>query len=259
MKPLGIVACAIVCAGLFDQTVVRADYDNAISINISGGGNGDVTSSTVGAGGVLAANWINTNYSSLRGAPLQLTGSTSSGDSLANFRVSLYTGGWGSGGAWENTTAAANSPGRSGWTLGTMPNGWGDVRQDISITGVPNSFLALGYDVYALAGPDYNSLAWTKMNTAPLTTAASGALTGLSPASSYHVGAAYQVMAIAPPPVAYWTGVVNDGVWTSAANFSSDVSGLIPWTGSASTADVVFNATTVQGVVNSILGVNQSI
>ena len=192
-----IFAWLSVCVVLLAGTVVQADYSNAISINISGGGNGDVSSSTVGAGGFLAANWINSTYSSLRGGtPTQLTGSTSSGDSLANFRVSLYTGGWGDSGAWENSSAAANSPGRQGWTLGTMPNGWGDVRQDINITGVPDSFLALGYDVYALAGPDYNSLAWTKMNTAPLTTAASGSLTGLSPASSYHVGAAYQVMAI---------------------------------------------------------------
>ena len=192
-----IFAWLSVCVVLLAGTVVQADYSNAISINISGGGNGDVSSSTVGAGGFLAANWINSTYSSLRGGtPTQLTGSTSSGDSLANFRVSLYTGGWGSGGAWENTTAAANSPGRSGWTLGTMPNGWGDVAQAISLTGVPDSFLALGYDVYGLVGPDYNSLAWTKMNTTPLTTANTGNLQNLSPASSYHVGAAYQVMAI---------------------------------------------------------------
>ena len=77
-----------------------------------------------------------------------------------------------------------------------MPNGWGDVAQAISLTGVPDSFLALGYDVYGLVGPDYNSLAWTKMNTTPLTTANTGNLQNLSPASSYHVGAAYQVMAI---------------------------------------------------------------
>jgi hypothetical protein len=145
----------------------------------------------------LAANWINSNYSSLRGStPTQLTGSTSSGDSLANFRMSIYSGGWPDSGAWENSSAAANSPGRSGWATGQMINGWGDARQDLSITGVPDSFLALGYDVYALAGPDYNSLAWTKMNTTPLTTANTGSLTSLMPQTSYKVGAAYQVMAI---------------------------------------------------------------
>ena len=61
------------------------------------------------------------------------------------------------------------------------------------------------------------------------------------------------------PPTAYWSGVANNGVWTSSTNFSSDVAGLTPWDTSALTADVVFNATTVLGAVNSILGVNQSI
>ena len=61
------------------------------------------------------------------------------------------------------------------------------------------------------------------------------------------------------PPTAYWSGLANNGVWTSSTNFSSDVAGLTPWDTSALTADVVFNATTVQGAVNSILGVNQSI
>ena len=61
------------------------------------------------------------------------------------------------------------------------------------------------------------------------------------------------------PPTAYWSGLANNGVWTSSTNFSSDVAGLTPWDTSALTADVVFNATTVQGAVNSTLGVNQSI
>ncbi|MCY2925448.1 MAG: hypothetical protein NT031_08415, partial [Planctomycetota bacterium] len=154
---------------------VQAAYDDAISINISAGGVGNVSDGTTGVDGFVANNWINTPYNAtgLRGGNGGvLAGSTSTGTVLsAAFKLSLYTGGWGSLGAWTEASAADNTLGQTGWNVGNMSNtAWGWTRGDVQLWDIPASFAAAGYDVYALAGHSQTSLSWIKMtDVAPLT------------------------------------------------------------------------------------------
>ncbi|MCY2926922.1 MAG: PEP-CTERM sorting domain-containing protein [Planctomycetota bacterium] len=205
-----------VVVSLLMAASAQAAFLDAISINISSGGTGDVLGAAVGANGDSANNWINTAYSPLRGATGgALSGTSSNGEALSGFKVSLYNGGWNSGvSAWIEASAADNTPGKNGWNMGHMANtSWGAVRGDLQLWNVPADFAAAGYNVYALAGYSQTSLTWRLItDVAPLTTTNPGRIfgsqsslagTGLiggqtSPANDWRV-AAYQIVAIPEP------------------------------------------------------------
>ena len=316
MKRLGIVACAIVCAGLFAQTVVQAGVWR-VRQNYSNGGK-------------VAPEEHYSLYTNMpdyiepaAAAANAVFGGTASNDTWNAWDVDVRQGNmggynyiqgvkqdgsgvWDGGGGGYSTlydgTGTGNpvqirslnnsgqhspayglptsGPGFAqlvggGHSAGT--NGGGSYSVQISGLTAGDNFLFYSYAQNIVAnshGPykvNLDGAAWTTVTQNEYIEGAASSgelLSGIVPSSGSVVvnytqagmtGPAFQFATVVIPQTAYWTGVVNNGVWTSAANFSSDVSGLIPWTGSASTADVVFNATTVQGTVNSILGVNQSI
>jgi hypothetical protein len=189
----------------------QAAYDDAISINLSVGSDSTVPAGPlVGAAGFSASNWMNmtgghpANWAasvdgsgwtsgSLSGPQLTSTGAAlgtghntppQAGDA---FRIDLYDGGWGQNSQWNTgNPLTANLPGHSGMSNGDMPHGWGPTGLGISVSTLPASFVAAGYDIWALMGPTRNSgvgLTWQKLNAAPLTTLSSPAYAIYYPAT----------------------------------------------------------------------------
>ena len=152
-----------------------------------------------------------------------------------------------SGGAFFETPGHPTVGRELDWTVWCNNGG----NQTFTVTGIP-------FETWDLVVLDYNQYNWDVWTTV---------LTGQTGSSATFGGGYQQAMGAMQilkhaPTTAYWTGAANpiDSLWTSPANFSSDLAGVAPTIGALpTTTDVVFTATAAANFVNTTLGADQSI
>jgi len=151
-----------VVVSLLMAASAQAAFLDAVSLNFSGGGIGDVSGAQTGPYG-SANNWINIASGPYRGASgATLVGSTSNGTDLGSMTLSLYTDGWSSAGI-QATAAEDNTLLKNVWNVGQMINGWGPVRADVRLDNIPTAIRTAGVEVWALASIDSSTPVWTQM------------------------------------------------------------------------------------------------